>query len=489
MGTISRWIIRLSRPALIAAWAAMSGWLGLLAWTNTLPKAVPEVWRWGLAVGLTALGALIVPRPMWRWAVGLWLWPLAWPRWTLAAAAVAAAVARWWLQRRVAARPGTLAFGTDPLWGIPVTVSAEDRLLHCHVIGPTGSGKSSGVLLPLIDQDLAAGLGLTLIEPKGDLAGAARSAARRHGRPFLWLDPEAEACPHWNPLTGPAEAAAEGLDWALLQLQEPGHPYYAATSRVLLLYAVRALKAALGDAADLLGLVRFLRRPEWRRECLAKADPATREYFREQWGQWRADAQAQTQSGLLHRLELLLANPHLSRVLAPPSDFDWDTVLKEGWTVLAPLSPARLGASARALGVLWWHGLMLATYRRPMASRPYFLYLDEFHQYVSPDLNEFLALARGYGVGLILAHQDMGQLSAPLQAALGANARQRVALSGLSPHDCQWLEAQAAPHRLPVSPRYLPRGLAVVQCTRQGRLEPPRVVRLPHHRLGAESTP
>src|SRR5207248_1432686 len=50
----------------------------------------------------------------------------------------------------------------------PMALSVKDSLRHLHVIGPTGSGKST-LLTGLIEQDMQAGRGVVVIEPKGDL--------------------------------------------------------------------------------------------------------------------------------------------------------------------------------------------------------------------------------------------------------------------------------------------------------------------------------
>src|SRR5712671_5336467 len=51
----------------------------------------------------------------------------------------------------------------------PFGLSIEDRRRHLYVIGKTGTGKST-LLRNLIAQDIAAGRGLMLLDPHGDLA-------------------------------------------------------------------------------------------------------------------------------------------------------------------------------------------------------------------------------------------------------------------------------------------------------------------------------
>jgi len=52
--------------------------------------------------------------------------------------------------------------------GEPARIAQADRRHHMHVLGPTGSGKST-LLLNLALQDIEAGVGVGVLDPKGDL--------------------------------------------------------------------------------------------------------------------------------------------------------------------------------------------------------------------------------------------------------------------------------------------------------------------------------
>lgn len=475
-------------------WWTVAGYFVALALADTIvhltsfgiPAVLPLGEELALSAGLlgTALWAGI-PTPTALITVSgltaLWLMARGGP--TGLAPAVVGIVAAILIARR---RTGLIRLGHRWLFVLPTELTTDDRFLHTHVIGPTGSGKSSSVLMPLLAQDLAAGRPVALIEPKGDLSYTAYRTALQHGHTVVYFDPLLPDCPRYNPLAGPADTAAEGLSLALDQLSEAGHPFYAVTARVQLLYSVMAVKSAYKDETDLTHLLDFLRQDHTHRAVLAQVDdPRIVAYFRDQLGTLSRKTVHEQRQGLLNRLELLLVNPHVRRALTGPGDFDWDRALAAAMTVICPLSPAELGQSARTLGIILWHGLASATYRRSLdGNRPYFLYLDEFHQYVTPDLGDFLALARGYKMGLILAHQDLGQLPPSLQAAVLANARHRIMLGGLSADDARVFAALAQPHVLPDRLRYLPRGRAYVQLTQKGRLRPPHHLFLPYHALG-----
>jgi type IV secretory pathway TraG/TraD family ATPase VirD4 len=95
----------------------------------------------------------------------------------------------------------------------PVGISVTDARHHLHVIGATGSGKST-LMINMILADIAAGRGVAVTDPKGDMIIdlLARIPAEAAGRVVL-LDPDDSGpAPSLNVLDGPVpELAAEHL--------------------------------------------------------------------------------------------------------------------------------------------------------------------------------------------------------------------------------------------------------------------------------------
>lgn len=72
---------------------------------------------------------------------------------------------------------------------------------------------------------------------------------------------------------------------------------------------------------------------------------------------------------------------------------------------------------------------------------PFFLYIDEFHHFVTPSIAAILSGARKYGLGLTLAHQEMRQLksrSEELAGAVLSNAYTRIVFR-VGDHDARTL--------------------------------------------------
>jgi hypothetical protein len=87
--------------------------------------------------------------------------------------------------------------------GQPLNRSMDALLHHMHVIGPTGTGKSV-TLMNLALQDMRAGRGVVVIEPKGDLVGDLLARMPTEREPDLVVfDPfNKEGVLGLNPLAG-----------------------------------------------------------------------------------------------------------------------------------------------------------------------------------------------------------------------------------------------------------------------------------------------
>src|SRR5262245_53949521 len=99
--------------------------------------------------------------------------------------------------------------GTRWIWGqeSPFGVQAEDRSRHLYVIGKTGTGKTT-LLKNLIVQDIAAGHGVGVIDPHGDLAESLLDVIPRwRTEDVVYFDPADREHPiAFNPLDSmPAE--------------------------------------------------------------------------------------------------------------------------------------------------------------------------------------------------------------------------------------------------------------------------------------------
>ena len=336
--------------------------------------------------------------------------------------------------------------------GRPLATSVIDGTRHLFLIGPTGAGKST-VILNLVTQDMEAGRGVIVVDPKSDLVADIIDRVPAHrASDVIILDPTDDERPVGvNLLAGGVEAP----ELVAEQVLGTFHRLYAASwgprtddiLRAALLTLVGVPDMTLAEVPLLLTAAAF------RRDLVGRIDdPIGLGPF---WAAFEAlsDAERAQQTGpILNKLRSVLVRPRLRNVLGQARPLlDFDEVLSEGRILLVPLSKGLLGEDAAALvGSLLIARLWQAVQRRaglPQgARRPVFCYIDEFQDFLNlptpiPDL---LAQARALGLGLTLANQNLGQLTPEVREAVLANARSRVIFQP-SAADARRLAQEVAP--------------------------------------------
>ncbi len=319
-----------------------------------------------------------------------------------------------------------------------LVLSADAARRHLHVIGPTGVGKST-LLANLIIQDIEAGHGVVVVDPKGDLVD---DVVRRLSPAALArvavLDPSDEAPIGLNPIgRGGSNVAVDGLLNLLHSLWKDSWG-----PRLHDVLHAGLLTLSLEPGHSLVELPVLLTNPAFRRPLVARAsahDPLGLGSFWSWFDHLSEEQAAQVLGPVMNKLRAFILRPDLRAVLgqADPRfkiSQVFDTSPEGRRSLLVRLPKGELGGEAAALlGSLVVQQVWQATLARSAVSarsrHPVIVYLDEFQEFVRLplDLGDALAQARGLGVGLVLAHQHLGQLSADLRAGVLANAGSKVA--------------------------------------------------------------
>lgn len=315
----------------------------------------------------------------------------------------------------------------------PLALSPDDSLRHLHVIGPTGVGKST-LLLNLIVQDMQAGRGLAVIEPKGDLiAQVLERVPKRRIDDVVVLDPTDAQPVGLNPLA----AAGRPPELVADQLLSVFHGLYAAHwgPRTQDILHASLLTLARTPSMTLVALPLLLSDSGFRRRIIGQLkDPLGLGPFWAGFEAWSEPERLTAISPVMNKLRPFLLRPQLRIIVGQAQPrFDVRQLFRARQILLVDLSKGQLGPEAAALlGSLVVARLWQATLERsaimPERRHPVMLFIDEFQDYLHlpTDLSEALAEARGLGVGLNLAHQHLHQLDPNMRSAVLANARSRV---------------------------------------------------------------
>jgi hypothetical protein len=331
-----------------------------------------------------------------------------------------------------------------------LSISPRDSLEHCHLIGPTGSGKSTA-MLHLILSDINAGRSVLVLDPKTDLVNDVLMRIPEERIDDLVIIDSSDSCPcGFNPLAfkdyGSPSLIADAILSVLKEIFSDCWGIY--TQDVL----TAALLTLVGvEDATLLWLLPLLTDENFRRKITSKVkDRMALRPFWEQFEALRDTEKKQQISPVLNKLRQLTLRPGLRNVLgqAKPKFSLMDLFYKRK-VVLVPLNKGLTGGeSARLLGSLivglTWT-LALSRAGIPAEKRHIVeIYIDELQDYLSlpTDLSDALAQARGLGVGLTLAHQYRDQLPINIRSGIDANARNKIVF-GLSSKDAKDMAAMA----------------------------------------------
>jgi hypothetical protein len=139
---------------------------------------------------------------------------------------------------------------------------------------------------------------------------------------------------------------------------------------------------------------------------------------------------AQTIGPSLNKLRALTTRTSVRLVLGQSAGIDLNEVFTQRRILLVSLNKGLIGTeTAKLLGSLLvsslWNAALRRTTIRPAHRTPVWAYLDEFQDILrmSSDVADALAQARSLGLGLVLAHQYLGQLPLLLQAAVLGTTR------------------------------------------------------------------
>lgn len=317
-------------------------------------------------------------------------------------------------------------------------LAREDRLRHLWVAGPTGMGKST-LLANLINYDIHRGDPVIVIDAGGDLVTdvlARIPASRRED--VIVLDPTSpDHVVGLNPLhsRGPEDhELAAALCYHVLEsiYADSWGPRTADIVRAGML-TLTMTHAPDGQRFTLLELVDLLTNTGFRRLITSQPLTPALNQFWSWYESLSGGHRTIVISPVLNKLRPFSLYRALRLTLGQSDGVNLSEAIEQKRIVLVPLRTGILGAESAALiGSLVlasvWHAVLARAAMPKDQRHPVWLYLDEFQQVVRLpiDLADMLAQARGFGLGLTLAHQYLDQLTPQVRAAVLSTTRSHV---------------------------------------------------------------
>jgi len=313
----------------------------------------------------------------------------------------------------------------------PVYIQKDDRRRHMYVIGKTGTGKSE-FLKDMILQDIRNGEGVCFIDPHDTIDKLLPLIPPERAEDVILFDPSDTEMP---------------LGLNMLEAQTEQEKHYIVSSIVGLMYklydpnktgiigprfehAIRnAMLTVMSEpGSTFIEVVRALTDSNFVQELLPKVqDPIIRRYWTDQIAQTSDFHKSETLDYIVSKFGRFVTNKMMRNIIGQSkSAFDFRKAMDEGKILLVSLSKGKIGEeNASFLGLVLVPKILVAAMSRqdiPEESRrDFYLYVDEFQNFATPDFAQILSEARKYRLNLIVANQFIGQMDEEVKNAIFGN--------------------------------------------------------------------
>jgi energy-coupling factor transporter ATP-binding protein EcfA2 len=336
-------------------------------------------------------------------------------------------------------------------WGgqrSPFGLSQLDRRQHLYVIGKTGVGKST-LLKNLILADIAAGRGVGLLDPHGDLASELLDyiPPSRMGDVVVFDVSDLEHPVGFNVLKPvPRDERPLIASSIVAAFKNIWHDSWGPRLEYVLYACVAALMEC--QNVTLLSIQRMLVDLKYLNWVIDQVkDPVVLNYWSGEFAQFDKRQIAEIISPLQNKVGQLLMSPVLRNILGQVgSKLDARFMMDNQRIFIANLSKGALGADkSNLLGSLLVSQFEHAAMQRadmPESERKDFnLYIDEFQNFATDSFATILSEARKYRLCLTLSHQYTAQLPETLKDAVFGNVGNMVSFR-INEQDAQVLERE-----------------------------------------------
>ncbi len=297
-----------------------------------------------------------------------------------------------------------------------------------YIIGKTGTGKST-LIENMVIADIQAGNGLALIDPHGDLAeNVLNFVPEGRVEDVIYFNPADIQYPiAFNPLAKAHPDYHHLIASGLISTFKKIWPsYWGARMEHILRNSIMALLEY--PESTLLDLPRLLTNDGFRKRILANVkNQQVKEFWFSEFASYSKWYKSEAASPISNKVgQFLTATPIRNIVGQKENAFSLRKVMDQRKILIVNLAKGKIGEDNGALlGAMIVTKIQLAALSQaniPESERiPFYLYVDEVHNFLTESFADILSDARKYGLRLILAHQYIKQLDEDMIEAIFGN--------------------------------------------------------------------
>lgn len=303
--------------------------------------------------------------------------------------------------------------GVDKTFGI----LTGDRRRHTYILGKSGMGKST-LLENMILQDIYAGHGACYIDPLGDSAQSILDRIPSYRtQDVIYFNPsDRENCIGINLLETKDNESASLITAEIMSIMER---IWSGAWSPRMEYIMSNALLALIDVGDqtLMGTLKMFGDQKFMEKVAQVCNNIiVKNFWQYEYKQFPPAYKVEAVAAIQNKIGQLFANKLIANIIGQvKSTVDFHDIINNRKILICNLSKGQIGESnCNLLGSLIVTKLQLAAMSRATIAeqerRDFYLYIDEFQNFINDSFVTILAEARKFRLNLTLAHQYLGQL-------------------------------------------------------------------------------
>ncbi len=330
-------------------------------------------------------------------------------------------------------------------------IKQKNRRGHMYIIGKTGTGKSS-LIANMAASDIVQGNGLAILDPHGDLAESLlHHVPKERTKDVIYFNPgELEYPIPFNPLENiPKDFHHLVVSGLISVFKKIWSEFWGPRLEHILRYSLFTLLEY--PEATLLDLTRLLTEAGFRNKVLAYVKrPEIRAFWTFEFDKYSQWLRSEAVAPILNKVGQFLTSLPLRNVVGQSKNtFSLKDVMDSGKILIVNLAKGKVGEDCSSLlGSMIVTEIFLSALGRvhiPESERkPFYLYVDEFHNFVTLSFADILSECRKYGLNLVLTHQYINQLHEKIRDAVFGNVASMITFR-VGAEDAKYLAREFRP--------------------------------------------
>lgn len=300
-----------------------------------------------------------------------------------------------------------------------IRMKREDRFRHFYVIGQTGTGKSS-IFQIMARQDLRNNEGIAVVDPHGSLIDDLLPfVPRKRADDVIYFNPADQSRPMGlNLLEADNDDEKElvALDAMNIMIKLFGNEIFGPRIQDYFRNGCLTLMSH-PSGGTIVDIVRLFTDDNFQKERVSHVkNPVVKSFWTDQMAKTGAREKQEIIPYFAAKFGQFITNSMMRNIIGQEkSAFDFIDVMQNKKILFMNLSKGEVGdINSKLLGLIIVSKLQMAALRRQRFAKKdredFFMYIDEFQNYITDSIESILSEARKYRLSLNMAHQYIAQL-------------------------------------------------------------------------------